>query len=187
MGGEVVTRELFDAQMGRLIVLKGWPDSVDEHFGALHDIPADLFTAAVDQALKTRTWFPVPAELRADADMVRLAVRVPLPAEDPPPEGEWIEHHIRNPFGGPGITVRVNREWRHDCETCSDTGFASVWCGDPNAPQRKPWYELRTCDRRGAHYAHEWVRQCTCWDTNRTLIRRREAQRKYAEKPGKAA
>ena len=180
-----MTRELFDAQMGRLIVLRGWPDSVDEHFSALNDIPEDVFTAAVDQALKTRTWFPVPAELRADADVVRRAVYVPPPADEPPPEGEWVEHVISCQFGS--ITVRVNRDWSYYCDTCGDWGQASRWCGDPTASQRKPWYEIRTCDRRGPHFPHEWVEPCVCREWNPTIKRRKAAQETQYAKPAAKA
>ena len=42
------------------------------YFNALKDIPERLLTAAVSKALATRSWFPKPAELRADAESCRL-------------------------------------------------------------------------------------------------------------------
>lgn len=180
-----MTRELFDAQMGRLIVLKGWPDSVDEHFGALKDIPPDVFTAAVDHALKTRAWFPVPAEIRADADVVaRVVVKL-----EPEPEwessGNIEEHFIANPFGGKGITVKVDRDWKYYCDACNDTGMASKWCGEDNT--RFPWLPLVQCDRRGKHFPHDWVAHCLCVEWNPTVKRRKDAQlRTYSEKPARS-
>ena len=186
MGGEVVTRDAFDVQLGRLIVLRGWPDSADEHFKALRDIPEPVFTAAVDLALRTRAWFPVPAELRADADIVARSLATPMEPEPEPPAGEAMERFIANPFGGDGITVTVHREWRHDCDRCADTGRASRWCGDRTAPQRKPWYEIRTCDHRGEHGAHEWVETCVCVEWNPTIKRRNASQQQsYSKAPVK--
>lgn len=184
-GGAVMTRADFDAQIGRLIVLRGWPDHADEHFSALNDIPEPVFIAAIEHALKTRTWFPVPAELRADADVVSRRVAVPLDPEPEPPAGEWTEHVISCQFGS--ITVKVNREWRYYCDTCNDGGKASRWCGDPKDAQRKPWYEIRTCDRRGPHASHEWVEACICVDVNPAIKRRKAAQlQQYASAPAKA-
>ena len=60
-----MTQEHFNIQVGRLIVLRGWPDDVAEWWNALRDIDGTVFEAACSHALKTRTFFPMPAELRA--------------------------------------------------------------------------------------------------------------------------
>lgn len=171
-----MTRDLFDAQMGRLIVLKGWPDSVEEYFPALTDIPDDVFTPAIDHALRTRMWFPTPAEVRADCDaVVRLK---PVPALMAPqfeeiPGGRTVT--FPNPFGGTGLTLRISREWRYDCDTCADTGWAERHCGNSGTH----------CGRRGEHGPHAFVEKCGCIDWNPTIRRHRDAGAKYSHAPEK--
>lgn len=175
MGAEV-TREFFDAQMGRLIVLKGWPDSVDEYFAVLTDIPEDVFTAAITQALRTRMWFPTPAEVRADCDaVVRLR---PVPTPQAPqfediPGGRTVT--FPNPFGGPSLTLRITREWKYDCGDCGDTGWASRRCGEGHTH----------CGRRQEHGPHEFVEKCACIHWNPTIRRHREAGAKFSHAPEK--
>jgi hypothetical protein len=172
--GEVMTRTHFDTQMGRLIVLKGWPDSIDEYFPALEDVPEVVITAAIAHALRTRMWFPTPAEVRADCDaVVRLK---PAPTSMTPqfediPGGRTVT--FPNPFGGAGLTLRISREWRYDCDTCGDTGWASRRCPDTQ------------CGRRIEHGPHEFVERCACIDWNPTIRRHRDAGAKYSHAPEK--
>lgn len=180
-----MTRADFDPQIGRMIILRGWPDDADEHFKALSDIPIHVFTRAVDHALRTRTWFPTPSELRVDADSVTSAV--PLPPAPQYVRSETAEPRtIRNPKTGVDHVVYVDREWHYDCDACSDLGQETFFCGTPTE-RPHPWVQFRTCDRRNEHASHEWVTACGCVETNPTIKRRRDAQRvRYAEKSVKA-
>lgn len=69
------------------------------------------------------------------------------------------------------------REWRYYCEDCNDLGMRTWWCGEG---RRQPWIEARICERRHAHGGHEWAEPCACRDTNPALVRKREAQARYA-------
>lgn len=177
-----MTRAHFDLQIARLGVLKGCPDDGEEFFPALSDVPDDLFTAAVDRALKTRTWFPVPAELRLDCD----AVRVRSSVETVPHvvaelgEGLWVE--IYNPFGGAPLRLLVTRDWKHDCDNCADTGWAMRWCA-----ARLPHQSISICGRRFEHAEHFYAERCACLEWNPTIRRRKEALMKYAHAPERAA
>ena len=169
------------AQMTRLSVLRGVPEGIDVYAEALGDIPADVFEAAVGHALKTRAWFPTPAELRLDADVVARQVRPVEPAED-----------RSTPLAAPftitvpevGTVVSITREWKYYCETCADSGWASRWCGDAHH-RATAWQQQLHCGRSEGHLPHEWIERCPCYQTNPALVRRREAQRQYAAKPGK--
>lgn len=176
-----MTRAWFDGQMARLTALKGSAADIDSHWEALSDLPGDVFAAAVGHALRTREWFPVPAELRADADHVAVRVRVAVPdeARDVP-----LEQPFTITVPAAGKVVSVTREWKYYDERCNDTGWASWWCGERPAG-RQPWMLDGRCERRGEHGGHEWVGRCMCWDSNPALVRKREAQRKYAEEPQK--
>mgnify|MGYP001583103101 CR=1 FL=1 len=181
-----MTREHFEAQMGRLIVLKGWPDEIEEYFPVLTDIPEPLFALAVTHALRTRAWFPTPAELRVDCDAVHRSA----PVEAPAPVvvellGGGREVEIPNPLGGPPLKVYITRDWRHDCDSCRDTGWVARWCGD-GASRHQDVTQTR-CGRRKEHASHEWVEPCSCLEWNPTLRRRREATTKYSHAPGKVA
>ena len=75
----------------------------------------------------------------------------------------------------------TDRAWSAYCEACADSGMVSVWCG-PMATLRWPWLTERgDCGRWKEHAAHEWVRKCTCWDTNPKLVQDRERGRRYAQ------
>src|SRR6266853_3887180 len=76
--GAAMIRSDFDAQIVRLMVLRFPPADVNEYFVALQDIDAEVFPLAIGHALKTRRDFPVPAELRADADHVAAHLRSTL-------------------------------------------------------------------------------------------------------------
>jgi hypothetical protein len=59
-----MTREVFNAQLKRLIGLKFAPASLDTHWEALHELPEAELEAAVSIAVKACDDFPSPAELR---------------------------------------------------------------------------------------------------------------------------
>ncbi len=161
-------------QINRLRMLKGQPEDTFEYFAALRDIPDARFTAAVSHAMKTRVWFPTPAELRADCDAV--APSLMAPREDvrlEPVLGGPRDLVLRNPFGGAELRINVTRVWRFDCDDCSDTGWRSQQCPEIH------------CGRRFEHGPHEWVERCFCIHTNPTIRRRKEAGAKYSQSPEK--
>lgn len=168
----MMTREHFDIHAGRLIVLRNPPDAIDEWWHALKDIDGAVFEAACDQALKTRTFFPMPAELRADCDAVKAHVR---PARNDEPLYQDLEHAVTapivNPFTGETIYIKVVRDWRHDCDTCGDTGWSIRQCPDTH------------CGRRFDHAGHAFAERCHCIEWNPTIRRRKEAMVKYHQKP----
>lgn len=171
-----MTREVFDAEIGRLIILRGWPNDVDEYWPALQDVPLETFTAACDHALKTRTWFPVPAELRMDCDVVSVdrrakAATMPVPQVTELSEPRVFE--IPNPFGGEPLRLKITRDWTHDCETCRDSGWAERTC------------QTHECGRRFEHAAHPFVERCACVEWNPTIRRHREAQVKFSKPPAR--
>lgn len=180
-----MTAEFFERQIERLKPLGAASDEFkDAYWDALHDLPADVFDAAISHALKTRTWFPKPAELRIDADTVAPLVRPPLPDED---RSRLLDEPFTVTLPDVGTLVSVTREWKYYDERCSDSGWASWWCGDPTDRRRAPWMEIGRCDRHGEHGPHEYVTRCACWESNPALVRKRANQQRYAEKPGKAA
>ena len=170
-GGAAMTRELLDAQLGRMVVLRGMPGDSGEYWEvfAAHDETA--FSAGVSLALKTRTWFPVPAELRMDCQQASPA-EIFQSVRDREPSGVLETHVVKNPFGGKDITVTVDRSWSYYCDVCSDMGRRSRWCGP--VPSLTPWQTIGHCDRRREHGTHEWVERCTCAETNPSLRRKRE-------------
>lgn len=179
-----MTRPEFDAAICRLSLLRGAPDDGDTHFSALQDLPSDVFDRAVTHALRTRSFFPVPAELRMDADVAARAARTVDLEPERVVKVTAETHIIRNPFGGKDITVTVDREWHDDCDRCRDLGVRSWWCGA--ATTRYPDMPLMHCGRRGEHGPHEWVDACDCVDWNPTIRRRKAAQQKsYATPPEK--
>ena len=164
-------------QLQRLTVLPFAPEDIQEHLKALADMPEPVLRAAVDHALKTRARFPVPAELRADADRVAPvvpALDVPWPSQEQPVPQPFqiVVPHV-------GTVISVTRAWGYHCDRCRDIGWASWWCG---AERPMPWMDLARCGRREGHGDHEWVQHCACYDSNPALLRRRASQRKYAEK-----
>jgi hypothetical protein len=72
-----------------------------------------------------------------------------------------------------GVTIT------HYCAICEDQGWDSVWCGIPG-PTKKPWQDLAGCERSAPHQAHEFVRICTCSQTNPAILKRKDAQAQYA-------
>ena len=178
-----MTFAAFEHQMGRLSGLRFRPAELQTHWEALKDIPDAVLEAAVTRAQRSRVEFPTPVELRQDADQVAFHAAPLEPAED---RSVPLTEPFTITVPEVGTVVSVTREWRYYCETCSDGGWESIWCGEITNG-RKPWQALRHCDRSGAHAHHEWVRKCACYDTNQALVRKREAAQKYAEKPGRAA
>lgn len=172
----IVTPEFCAAQLRRLLILKGGlPDNLAEYAAALRDIPEATFECAVGYAIRTRQFFPTPAELRLDCDAARpLAEPAPTVAfVDLPGGGRDVT--IANPFGGTPLRFKVDRVWRPDCPTCGDTGWAPLQC--PAQP----------CGRPGPHDGHLWVEPCACRPENPTLRRHRMATAKYAKPPAKVA
>lgn len=179
-----MTLEFFNRQMARLTGLKFRPADLTTHWEALQDLPELVLEAAVTRAQRTRVEFPTPAELRQDADLATKATSLQEPAE-------YRATDLLEPFTvtvpGAGTILSVTRQWRYYDERCSDTGWASWWCGSDDDKQRPPWVPVARCYRHGEHGSHEWVDRCACSDSNPALIRKRDAQRQYAEKPGRAA
>jgi len=178
-----MTREFLDAQLGRLIPLKGMPHNSDGYWDALNDIEGEVIEQAMTQALKSRVFFPTPAEVRMDCDQVaprRLdGDTVYLPRQAP----DAFTATIRNPFTGVEHPVTVGLVWEDECMHCRDTGWTERFCGGPES-RRDP----RECGRFGnrvCQYPHTYVIACLCIPTNKTIQRRREAARKYAQEPAK--
>lgn len=181
-----MTREEMDLELGRLVVLKGMPGDSDPYWDALQSIPIDVFVNAVTHALKTRTWWPVPAELRADCDAVKRAQ--PVAPVYPRVENLAAPRvmEIPNPLDPERpLRVTLTREWKHDCDTCHDTGWATRWCG-PGVPG-KPWLSAAHCGRKHeANYAgHEFAEPCSCIEWNPTIRRKKDAMLKYSQEPEK--
>ena len=93
--------------------------------------------------------------------------------------------YLAEPFAitvpGAGKIIPVTREWKYYCERCSDSGWASWWCGPEDHRERRPWWSVARCERRGEHAPHEWVGKCACFDSNPALVKRREREQKFAE------
>lgn len=165
----------FREQMTRLLGLKFAPSDMLTHWEALADVPADVLAAAVSRAQKTRVEFPSPAELRQDCDAVAHLVRVVVDED----RGVDVPPVVLGTLPT-GAEIRVSREWRYYHSECGDSGVQSLWCGE-DGTSTKPWQIRQACERTKPHEAHEWIRRCTCFDSNPELIRKRERQQKYAE------
>ncbi len=167
-----MTRDEFNRAMMPLSVLRGKPDDMDPFWEVFQHADAESFRRGCRHALKTRTFFPVPAELFADCEMT--APRLAWETAPAPPSSDAIRtEHLANPFGGKGITITVQRDWKYYCEDCSDSGQRALWCGE-SGPTRKPWHGGAFCGRTHDHAGHEWVNRCACWAGNPSLIRSRE-------------
>lgn len=169
-----MTPQHCDEQIKRLSVLRGLPEDVVEYFAALEDIPDARFTLAVTHALKTRAWFPTPAELRLDCDAVGTVVIEP-PDESRVEEiiGGGRELVLVNPLNGVEIRIPIKRIWKFHCDDCLDGGWRSRQCPDVH------------CGRRSEHAPHEWVERCPCSEWNPTIRRRKEAAARYSQSPEK--
>lgn len=183
MGGvtTVAAPVWFREQMTRLMGLKFAPADLTTHWEALSDIPEPVLAAAVSRAQRSRVDFPTPIELRQDADAVKHHAQPVAPEED---RGVALERPFTIDVPEAGRVFSVSREWRYYCDTCSDAGWSSSWCGDRT--MAKPWHSSQHCGRRMEHMPHEWAHKCVCYDTNPALVRKRQAAATYAEKPGKA-
>lgn len=174
-----MTRPEFDTHMSRMRGLRFPPATMDTHWEGLRDIPVGRLDAAVSVAIRTRVEFPTPSELRADCDATRPQEGPSLPQGD-----EILAEPI--PLGVLPDGTRLPAAqllWRYYDDKCSDTGWQSVWCGDP-ATNRQTWIAVHgPCGRFGEHPPHEYVRRCQCWDSNPKLIRDRERMRSYAKDP----
>lgn len=172
-----MTRAQFDAQMLRMAGLRFAPSVMDTHWEGLQGIPLDVLRSGVTHALISRDAFPSPNELRQDCDTARPARETPAPDRGATILAEPIPLGVL-PDGTP--LPAAHAVWEYFCETCSDTGWQSVWCGEKPA-LHLPWVTVHVaCGRHGAHGSHEFVRQCACWHANPELVRKREHQRKYA-------
>lgn len=171
-----MNRYWFDQQMGRMSALRGFPADTNGHFEVLAAVDTVLLDEAVGQALKTRSWFPTPAELLHDIDAIkpRQTWRAPVG----PVDASRVRYEtIVSKFGT--LRIKVDRDWLYKCDRCTDTGQASWWCGPVNVRYAE-WMEFSDCGRQGEHVGHEWVSRCACWASNPELIRKREMQAQYA-------
>lgn len=175
--------------MARLYLLPFAPSDLEGHWEDLREIPEPVLEAGIVHARRTRTKFPVPAELRADCD---AAARRSRPAAVPPTsrlvpiEGAKTVV-IQNPFGGDPIVVQIVAEPEYSCEDCDDTGRVLFWCGETPST-RWPWLFMRRCDRRDPHGDHDYAQACPCVQTNRTIAARKEAALvRFSQPPERAA
>jgi hypothetical protein len=164
----------FEDEMGRLNGLRFKPADQRTHWEALNDVPMVVLTAAISHAQKTRSEFPTPHELRQDADTVAHRVRA---SEPEPDRSVALPAPVTIPMPEGVPPLRIEREWRDDCQVCRDTGMRSFWCGDG---RRQPWLLHERCERPKAHSPHEWVRRCECYERNPTIRRRNASRAKYA-------
>lgn len=186
-----MTREWFDEQLGRMVMLKAMPGDSSEYWRACELIPDVVLERGVSHAIRTRTWFPTPAELLQDCDTAR-----PRTVERPEMREvskDAYEATIKNPFGGSDLRLMVDREWKYYCAECSDIGQRTWWCGSVEDAGRKPWLMVGHCGHRGEwlmvghcghlgeHGSHEYVARCACWASNPELIRKRAADAKYSD------
>jgi hypothetical protein len=185
-------------QLARLAVLRDAPPDgeegksrpIDEWLASLADLPDGVLEAAVAHALRTRVFFPRPAELRADADAAVFQLRPQMA----PTLDRDRERALPQPFevtipvpGREPIALYITREWKYDCTVCGDTGWAEFWCGPHGAalaPGQRAWLPVQLCNRRREHGAHAYAAPCACRETNPTLLRHAAAQAtRYAEEP----
>lgn len=181
-----MTVEFFNRQMDRMAGLRFAPVDMTTHWEALRSLPDLALEAAVTRAQRTRVEFPTPIELRQDADQ---SVTVPSAIDPDPTRGTDLAEPkqilIQNAANDLSFTLPVTREWTYYCDSCSDSGWESLFCGPVKDPLKKPWWTSRACDRRGEHASHEWIIACPCRDWNPAIKRRKERDGKFAEKPGK--
>ena len=152
------------------MVLRNPPADVSAYVELLAAADVVELERGVTLALKNRTFFPVPSELFTDCELAR-PTRTWAPPITKPSEGETFTHHIPNPFGGKGITITVDRNWKYNCADCGDHGWLSMWCGGL-APKEHQF--SAACGRRNDHTAHEWAQHCACWFSNPDVVARRE-------------
>ena len=173
-----MTREWMDAQLGRMSVLRSAPESTNEYWPIFAPLPERVIASGVAYAIRTRSFFPAPAELLRDCDTAKPPVP-DVPVREP--SGNTFTATIRNPFGGADLVLTVDREWNYYCDACSDIGMRTFWSGSADDAGRKPWHDVSPCGRRSEHGTHEFAERCSCWDTNPALVRKREREAKYAD------
>jgi hypothetical protein len=190
---EVITLSEFRRdQFSRLLVLRNAPEELAEWIFQTRDIPDDVLEAAISHAIKTRVFFPVPAELRADADAGTVfALSSPLLIERETDRERRLAEPltITGRIGEDTFAIPIEREWRYDCTTCNDSGYAEFWCGPRGAdprPGQAPWWPVRPCNHRHEHAPHSYVTACACVETNPTIRRRADARaRKFNAEPSR--
>lgn len=163
--------------MKPLRVLRGGPstaEDLDVYVEQFQHADLETFQRGCARALKTRSFFPTPAELFSDCE--HMAPRETWKAERPTGPTKLV--YLPNPFGGEGIRIRVSEDSGHKCDECSDTGWSSAWCGE--RPNRQTWLRTVACGREDAHLSHEWVCPCGCWHTNPRLIAKRARTAQHA-------
>jgi hypothetical protein len=176
----------FTERLKRLMGLKFAPADLTTHWEGLRDLADEELDAAIARAQRECEDFPSPKMLRAFVDEYRRDL--PVPEEDISREVPAEPRTIATPDGH---AYTFTREWKYFCESCSDTGRRSFWCGDEPST-RMPWLMVARCRtvnceklRRGG-YAHEWVTGCGCADTNPDVIRKRaqaaQVTRKQADR-----
>ena len=176
-----MTRSEFKTEMARMAGLRFPPAVMETHWEGLQGVDIADLHRGVTRAILSRSEFPTPAELRADADAERV-----IPQEGPSLArgAEILPEPI--PLGVlPDGTVlpAATHAWTYFCDKCSDAGWQSCWCGEI-ATNRWPWIGVHGhCGRYGEHPAHEWVRHCACYASNPKLLRERERVRKYEKEP----
>lgn len=179
-----MTRDDFSAAFKPLRALRGWPmdgELAKERLAIFWDqfqhADAESFARGCARAVKTRTFFPTPAELFADCEMA--APRETWTAERHVADVDAQIVYIPNSFGGEGLRLTVSKVWEYHCDDCDDGGQVSFWCG-AIGPTRKPWQLTVPCGNREDHTGHEYVGRCACWDRNPALIRKRALQAQHA-------
>jgi hypothetical protein len=118
---------------------------------------ADLHRG-VTRAILSRSEFPTPAELRADADAERV-----IPRESPSQGRGAVLLDAPIPLGvlsDGTVLPAVTHAWTYSCDICSDSGWQSI-----------------------THGGHEFARKCACWNINPVLVAARNLQRRYAQEP----
>lgn len=171
-----MTWESFEVQMERLGGLKFRPPTLQTHWEALKDMPSILLDAAIAEALKETDEYPSPRMLKVCADKVRARV---LPVEQEEDRSAPITEPLTATLPT-GKVLTFGRVWKYYCDRCSDTGWASYWCGErhilPNSLDRYPWLDSARCQRHKEHGAHDWSGPCACAESNPAVLRRKERE-----------
>lgn len=169
-----MSRTDFDGQMRRLAGLKFPPSTMETHYAVLGNLALDVLKEAVTLAQREVDEFPSPNALLQFAYRVKDRIA-------PLPELNRVGEAVK-PFDIPlssGKVLPIRREWHYYCEDCSDSGWASMWCGEPTS-YRKPWSMLGKCQREREHLPHEFVIECRCALSNQAILKRKESQARQA-------
>jgi hypothetical protein len=169
-----MTRREFDTQMRRLVGLKWPPATMETHYAVLGNLAVDVLAEGVTLAQREVDNFPSPNALLQFVYLVKNRVE-PLPELDQ-------EGPLTSPFAVPlpgGRVLPIKREWKYYCTDCQDSGWASMWCGEPTA-HKAPWMALSQCQRDRDHLPHEFVVVCRCSASNPAIQKRKESQARQA-------